>query len=316
MTVEIEKFSKTEGFSYRVLEVFRNLVCSTLEKKLAYIRGEELSSGEDSDDSDTTTDLVANVAEFERRASTVNITEDPEDSSAARNIYEPKEICTDDHSGRGFAGTSLRLFPNVRETKIDLGEESVWFKIFGINKRVGTVVTMWLGPNRRLNRYLSFQYTRLIGSIEGEVVSSKVYSDKLKKNFVIKSVKWNVSLKKISSISKASHPLKRAWRVRSRKFWAIALNLIVNSVTFRIVMITGVLGKSGRWYHRNMNIAKLLAYNRSYVGIARVIKTSMPIRRKWIPSSGKYRPLGITPIAWRVYTKGLSTLLSVFLANS
>jgi hypothetical protein len=37
--------------------------------------------------------------------------------------YAPKEINTDTHKGKGFAGTALMLFPNVRDTKIELGEE-------------------------------------------------------------------------------------------------------------------------------------------------------------------------------------------------
>jgi hypothetical protein len=90
----------------------------------------------------------------------------------------------------------------------------------------------------------------------------------------------------------------------------------MNSHAFRVVLITGVLGKSGRWYHRDINLAKLVLYNRSYAKITRSLDFNMPIKRKWIPSGSKFRPLGLVPIAWRVFTKGLATMLSVYLQNS
>jgi hypothetical protein len=230
--------------------------------------------------------------------------------------YKPKEIDTDLDSGKGFAGTALKLFPNVRQTKIKLGEEDSWFRLFGINKKVGTVITMHLGPNRRLNRYLTFQYKRLFASIKGEVLGYTVWNKALNASTKVKYVKWHAALKDIHIAQRSSHPNRKAWRKSARIFWAIAYNLMINSAAFRVVQITSVLGKKGRWYHRDISVAKLLMYNRSYLKIVKKFRTDMPVRRKWIPSTGKWRPLGISPIAWRIYTKGLAAFLSVFLANS
>jgi hypothetical protein len=171
----------------------------TLEGRLKFIRQQELES-DDSEETTTSTssstdqlyDLSAGLANFTRVGTTVNITEDPGSESGTGkrkfNKHAPKEVSTEDNRGKGFAGTSLMLFPNVRETKVDLGEKSSWFGLFGIDKRVGTLITMYLGPNRRTNRYLTYQYIRLIKSIGGEIVKETRFSEHTQTHYVIKSV--------------------------------------------------------------------------------------------------------------------------------
>jgi hypothetical protein len=58
------------------------------------------------------------------------------------------------------------------------------------------------------------------------------------------------------------------------------MNLIINSASFRVVMITSVLGKAGRWYHRDIHLAKLYFYNLSYLKVVKKLRMEMPIRRK------------------------------------
>jgi hypothetical protein len=316
-----EQLVKTGTISRELDNILKFLVKCSLEKKIAWIRDQELETADSeesevSDASPDSTNLEINLERFHAGSSTVDIEDDPEGTHSSYNKYAPKEISTDDHSGKGFAGTSLMLFPNVRETEVELGEKGSWFKLFGIDKRIGTIITMYLGPNRRTNRYLTFQYIRLFKSIGGKLNNTYHWSEQLQRNYTVKSVDWEFSLKDIYRPKGIDHALKKKWRRNTRIFWAIGLNLIVNSSAFRVVMITSVLGKAKRWYHRDIMLAKLYYYNKSYLKIVKNRDTNMPIWRKWIPSGGKYRPLGIVPIAWRAYTKGLAIILSVFLTNS
>lgn len=170
-----EMLLKTGEVPQELRDIISYLLGCNLEKKLAFIREQELES-DDSEDLDETVVSVESgdaIKRFNAAISTVDITEDPESPKKKYNKYAPKEIATDDDNGKGFAGTPLKLFPNVRETEMDLGKKSSWFTLFGIERRIGTVVKMYQGPNRRVNRYLTFQYTRLFKSIGGSLVSTK-----------------------------------------------------------------------------------------------------------------------------------------------
>lgn len=45
---------------------------------------------------------------------------------------------------------------------------------------MGTLITMYLGPNNRQNRYLIFQYTRLINSIGGTIKRKSYFDPEIK----------------------------------------------------------------------------------------------------------------------------------------
>lgn len=59
----------------------------------------------------------------------------------------------------------------------------------------------------------------------------------------------------------------------------------------------------------------MLYLHRSYRKIVLNFSSDIKVRRCWIPSGVKWRPLGIAPLAWRIYTRGLANILETFLAN-
>jgi hypothetical protein len=191
-----------------IIRLVAGLINESLSPKLKHVRVQEELLEKQSDHEYF--EAHAHVGPSSFSTTSLDTSEGGSSTSKPYNKYEPKEICTDDDAGNGFAGTALKLFPNVRETKIELGGESPWFKIFGIDKRVGTVITMFKGPNNRLNRYLTNQYIRLVKSIRGELVSTKVYSEKLGKHYIVKSIKWGSKLRNISRLAKSTHPIKKA----------------------------------------------------------------------------------------------------------
>jgi hypothetical protein len=117
---------KTERISPQILQIFGNLINCSLERKLAYIREQERVDEERSMNAQYEAELASRGGRIESGNLDPQQTLDTSegDTEMPRSKYTPREIDTDLDSEKGFAGTSLRLFPNVRETKIDLGEES------------------------------------------------------------------------------------------------------------------------------------------------------------------------------------------------
>ncbi|HYT43850.1 MAG TPA: hypothetical protein VEP90_16035 [Methylomirabilota bacterium] len=74
-------------------------------------------------------------------------------------------------NNKGFFGTPLPLIPDVRKTEVFEGVVGLLLESLGVNKRFERIVTLYKGPNKRLNRYLVCQYKRLIKSIDGTPVS-------------------------------------------------------------------------------------------------------------------------------------------------
>ncbi len=153
---------KTSRISTRIQEALKYLFVEKLEGKLKFIREQEILHEERLIDFENKSKLAAESGSADRTEN-----DDLEDEPYSK--YAPKEINTEASRGKGFAGTSLMLFPNVRDTRIEIGEECSWFKLFGINKRMGTIINMYLGPNGRQNRYLVNQYKRLFKSIDGTI---------------------------------------------------------------------------------------------------------------------------------------------------
>jgi hypothetical protein len=75
-------------------------------------------------------------------------------------------------SSKGFFGTPLPLIPDVRKSEVGEGVVGQLLEALGVShiKKFKRVVTLKRGPNKRINRYLIYQYTRLIKSIDGTLV--------------------------------------------------------------------------------------------------------------------------------------------------
>lgn len=67
---------------------------------------------------------------------------------------------------------------------------------------------------------------------------------------------------------------------RTRIYWAIGLQLITSSTAFRLALINKVMGKVGKWYHRDVELQELFRVNRSYLSIVSGWKQVIPVQRK------------------------------------
>jgi hypothetical protein len=114
--------------------------------------------------------------------------------------------------------------------------------------------------------------------------------------------------------------LHKQLKKKARTFWGIALQLLRGSHAFRTAVILKSLGKSGKWFHRDIDLWDLWDFNFHYQSFADKFSSKVGVRRQWINTeqrdkSFKWRPLGISPIPWRIYTRGLNNILEVFLSN-
>jgi hypothetical protein len=86
-------------------------------------------------------------------------------------LYSDKTLS---FNNKGFFGTPLPLIPDVRKTEVSDGVVGLLLESLGVKKRFDRVVTLQKGPNKRLNRYLVYNYKRLIKSIDGTLVPGNV----------------------------------------------------------------------------------------------------------------------------------------------
>lgn len=80
-------------------------------------------------------------------------------------VLEPSEMAGG--GGGKFLGLPLPLLPDISKSIVEVGEEHSLLKIYGIEQRNGTKVSLFRGPNRKANRYLRYQYSRMLEAIGG-----------------------------------------------------------------------------------------------------------------------------------------------------
>ncbi|HYT42844.1 MAG TPA: hypothetical protein VEP90_10880 [Methylomirabilota bacterium] len=68
----------------------------------------------------------------------------------------------------------MPLLPDIRKSEVSGGTVGKLLEAFGIVKGFDRRVTLYQGPNKRKNRYLVYQYKRLIKSIDGELVKGTI----------------------------------------------------------------------------------------------------------------------------------------------
>ncbi len=187
-------------------------------------------------------------------------------------------------------------------------------EVFGIVKKFERRVTLHQGPNKRSNRYLVHQYTRLIKSIDGTMLKG----DKS----TMSNVVWQYDFYRLSSPNAdLTNSQKKILRKKARTYWGIANQLIRKSLAFRIAVLKKSLGKTGRWFHRDFDIRELFEFNRDYQKISEKFDSQVKIKRTWIcteqrDGSFKVRPLGISPYPWRIFTRGVNNMLETFISGS
>jgi hypothetical protein len=155
--------------------------------------------------------------------------------------------------------------------EVSEGVVGTLLEIFGVSKRFDRQVTLFQGPNRRSNRYLTYQYTRLIKSLHGTMVKGASTSpshvvweynfyklsdpefliDTDKKlpaeGFSNKWVPISEHLKHLKEVKndcknqerfrKLTSREKKIFRGMANKYWAIANQLVRDSVAFRMAVM-------------------------------------------------------------------------------
>jgi len=86
-------------------------------------------------------------------------------------LYKDKSFT---FNNKGFYGTPLPLIPDIRKSEVSEGIVGTLLEAFGVAKRFDRQVTLSQGPNKRANRYLVYQYNRLIKSIDGTTVKGDI----------------------------------------------------------------------------------------------------------------------------------------------
>ncbi len=301
-----------------------------------------------------------------------------------QDLFDDKSICW---GSKGFFWTPLPLLPDIRKSEVSGGTVGKLLEAFGIVKGFDRRVTLYQGPNKRKNRYLVYQYKRLIKSIDGELVKGtidipghvvwshnfykltdpnflvdtkaaenielvdgkatfddkvvwKSLADHIKEKENSRKLVWkplrevlNINTnvmtidydkskyeKKRERFRKLNCAEKKMFKKKARLYWGIANQLIRSSIVFRTAVFKKSLGKSGRWFHRDYDYEDLWDFNEMYQKIADTFSSKMEVRRTWInqeqrDGSYKVRPLGIAPIPWRIYTRGVNNLLEVFISG-
>ncbi len=187
---------------------------------------------------------------------------------------------------KGFYGTPLPLIPDIRSSEVVDGVFGKLLEAFGVKRKFDRNVILKRGPNKKANRYLTFQYKRLIKTLEGQVVPGtslvpahvcwKYDFYKISVNApggvlpdgVKKWVKLSDHLKDKETKQPSRRKLFKKTRHLSRVYWSIANQLIRSSVAFRMAVMKKSMGKTGRWFHRHFDLKELFKINLEYNKIA------------------------------------------------
>lgn len=234
--------------------------------------------------------------------------------------------------GSKFLGLPFPLLPDISTSQVAVGGDNPVLKTYGINQRKDTCVTLFKGPNRKANRYLKWQYIRMLRSIGATLNPGQDGELQVKTDFDMDVVKrlgktfdehdreipphifWTLKLRELAN-QELSRSDRKALNKRTNTYWMIAMDMLVNSKALRLALMNKTLSKHG-WLHRGYSVEKLAKFNKEYVEIVRQFKQYLPVRRCWIPQGdASWRPLGISPVAWRIYTRGLANFMEVFLKN-
>lgn len=227
-------------------------------------------------------------------------------SGAIERNMLPMELTnsTGGRKGGRFMNTPLPLLPSIRKAEVEVGKANPWLSLFGINSKIDTKVKLWEGANKKSNRYLRYRYLRMLKCIGA------------KKDEDLNKIVWNVNLHEID-IKKLTRKQRKKLNADNRKYWNIALSLLIKSTSYRMCILGKVAGKIDRWYHRDYTVYRLKKLNASYNKIvSRNWQQQVSFVRRWIePTPGKWRPLSLSSLASRMYTGGLNILLEVFVTG-
>lgn len=157
----------------------------------------------------------------------------------SRLTQEPYNLKPSEMGGGGggsrFLGLPLPLLPDISKSQVEVGVDHEVLKVYGIKQRADTKVLLWKGPNRKANRFLKFQYARMIQSIGGTLHKTGEPSLTTKTNFdlasitklgpqedkfgrtIPRAVVWNFKLRKLQS-QQLSRVEKKALKGRTETY--------------------------------------------------------------------------------------------------
>lgn len=153
-------------------------------------------------------------------------------------------------SGR-YRNTPLPLLPNIRKAEVKVGEPNLFMKLFGIKQKVNTKVELYEGANKRSNRYLRRCYTRMLKDIGAGY-------DKDAGKVVFRRNLHEIDRKKLTRKE------RKRLNFETKRYWHIALMLLIRSKSYRMAVMSKVVGKVDRWYHRDFTVKELFSLNKRY----------------------------------------------------
>jgi hypothetical protein len=278
------------------------------------------------------------------------------DLSKARTRTELKNTreATGKFGNKGYYGLPLPLIPDIRATEVLDGAVGRLLEVFGVKRKYDRKVNQYSGPNRKANRYLIWQYKRLIKTLEGKTVEgnsttaahviwkhnfykiSGLTPQELadKRDFEREKREW-VELKTFINMKEPTQdgdtPSKNCIKLTDvkariqrkkhkkigRTYWVISNQLIRKSTAFRMAVLNK--SKLGKTFHNMLDIRELFVIYQEIQEIADKFSTDMKLQRLWINTqlrdgSYKWRPLGLSSWAWRIYTRGINNLLETYIA--
>lgn len=132
-----------------------------------------------------------------------------EELAPGENKIKIKSSDSKGHRPGRFVNTSLPLLPDIRKASVDKGKYSKFFELFGLKLRVDSETILEKGPNKKANRYLRYNYIRMVKSLFGTVEFASV-----KRTFIIKGE---------PTLMKTSIPIHVSWDLVHR---AVRLDLL------------------------------------------------------------------------------------------
>lgn len=279
--------------------------------------------------------LQSQTLTIEERARSIIRKETPKLKSVIEHqqTKEPYKFQPSQMGGTGgskFLGLPLPLLPDISTSHVAIGGDNPVLKAYEISQRKDTCVTLFKGPNRKANRYLKWQYIRMLRSMGATLNPGVVGKLQEETDFDMDIVKrigktydehnreisphiyWTLNLRDLAN-KELSRSDRKALKQRTNTYWLIAMDMLVNSKALRLALMNKTLAKHG-WLHRGYPVEKMAKFNKDYVKIVRNFEQNLPVRRCWIPQGEtSWRPLGISPVPYRVYTRGLANFMEVFL---
>jgi hypothetical protein len=185
-----------------------------------------------------------------------------------------------------------------------VGSKERYLGLFGIETKVGGQIELYGGINYRYNRYLKYQYKRLLKLLGATVKGSVQYNHDWMKG---------INRANQKKISIGVNSIKQ-----QRKYWTIAFQLLTRSSIFKTAPLAKLMGKGENKFHASMHAKELQQLLLDYDLTFKVLfSQKCKTWRVWIESPpGKYRPLGVSSLTWRIYLKGLTIFLENQLRGS